>query len=119
MRRSIRCLSSLRSPSWSPGGLAIAGLLAAGTMIGGLAGLAVFAAALTAGLAIRHRRPLFDRLTLFAAPTGLILAGALLSRYPWRSTDGYIGHSAWVQLPALIGIAALAASLLSTGRKVE
>ena len=33
---------------------------------------------------------------------GLILAGAVLSRYPWRSVDGYIGHSPWVQLMALI-----------------
>ncbi|MDA2950552.1 MAG: hypothetical protein O2892_16160, partial [Actinomycetota bacterium] len=46
------------------------------------------------------------------AATGLILAGALLSRYPWRSVDGYVGQSPWVQLPALIALGALSASLL-------
>ena len=49
---------------------------------------------------------------LAAAAGGLILAGAILSRYPWRSVDGYIGHSPWVQLPALIALGALAASML-------
>jgi arabinofuranan 3-O-arabinosyltransferase len=44
----------------------------------------------------------------------LILAGALLARYPWRSVDGYIGASAWVQLPALIAVAAVAVSALET-----
>ena len=47
-----------------------------------------------------------------AAAGGLILAGAILSRYPWRSVDGYIGHSPWVQLPALFALGALAASML-------
>jgi len=41
---------------------------------------------------------------------GLILGGAALSRHPWRSVDGYAGHSAAVQLLALISLAALAAS---------
>jgi arabinofuranan 3-O-arabinosyltransferase len=97
---------------WRPGLLGVAGLLAAGTLIAGPAGLAIFGAALGAGQVMRRRRPRFDRITLYAVPVGLIVAGALLSRYPWRSVDGYVGHSAWVQLPALIGIAALAASLL-------
>jgi len=97
---------------WRPGPLGVAGLLAAGTLIAGPAGLAMFGAALAAGYLMRHRRRTLDRVTLFAVPGGLILAGALLARYPWRSVDGYIGHSAWVQLPALVGIAALAASLL-------
>jgi arabinofuranan 3-O-arabinosyltransferase len=58
-----------------------------------------------------------DRWTLAVVPAGLILAGALLSRYPWRSVDGYIGHSAWVQLLALIALAALAASLLPVPKR--
>ena len=94
---------------WRPGVLGVVGLLAAGTLIAGPAGLVVFGIAVGAGCAMRDRQ--FDRVALFVVPVGLILAGALLSRYPWRSVDGYIGHSAWVQLPALIGIAALAASL--------
>jgi len=94
---------------WRPGLIGVAGLLAAGTLIAGPAGLALFGIVMGAGYLMRHRQ--FDRITLFAVPAGLILAGALLSRYPWRSVDGYIGHSAWVQLPAVIAIAALAASL--------
>ena len=97
---------------WNPGPLSVAGLLAAGALIGGAGGLAVFAVALAGGYLLRRRQPLVDRLTLATTATGLILAGALLSRYPWRSVDGYIGQSPWVQLPALIALGALAASLL-------
>lgn len=104
---------------WNPGPLAVAGLLAAGALIGGAGGLAVFAVALAGGYLLRHRQPLADRLTLATTATGLILAGALLSRYPWRSVDGYIGQSAWVQLPALIALGALAASLLPAAPPVE
>ena len=75
---------------------------------------AVMTGALIAGRLLAHRRRLRDRLTLAAVPGGVILAGALLSRYPWRSVDGYIGPSPWVQLPALIAVAALAASVVPT-----
>jgi arabinofuranan 3-O-arabinosyltransferase len=51
--------------------------------------------------------------TLAASACGLIAAGTLLSRYPWRSVDGYIGHSPWVQLLALIAVGALAASAIN------
>jgi len=97
---------------WSPVVTATIGLVAAGAVIAGVGGIAVFGAALIAAHLLRHRRDLLDRLTLAVAPAGLILAGALLARYPWRSVDGYIGHSAWVQLPALVAVAALAASVL-------
>lgn len=97
---------------WSAPALAGAGVLAVGALIAGLGGLAIVGAALAVTVALRHRQRLRDRLTLGAASGGLILAGALLSRYPWRSIDGYIGHSPWVQLPALIALGALAASVL-------
>ena len=51
--------------------------------------------------------------TLWLSAGGLILAGATLSRHPWRSVDGYAGHSAGVQLLALISLAALAASTVT------
>jgi len=98
---------------WSPVVTAAIGLVAAGAVIAGVGGIAVFGAALIAAHLLRHRQHLLDRLTLAVAPAGLILAGALLARYPWRSVDGYIGHSAWVQLPALVAVAALAASVLA------
>ena len=51
-------------------------------------------------------------MTLGLAAGGLTLAGGVLSRYPWRSVDGYIGHAWGVQLLALISVAALAASVV-------
>jgi arabinofuranan 3-O-arabinosyltransferase len=96
-----------------PGLLGVAALLGFGAVIAGFAGVAVFGCALAVGLLMRHRQPDLDRLTLLTVPAGVILSGALLSRYPWRSVDGYIGHSAWVQLPALIALGALAASLVA------
>ena len=92
---------------WAPRTTAAAAVLASGALIGGVAGIVVFAGA----LALRR-----DRVTLAAAPIGLILAGALLARYPWRSVDGYIGHSPWVQVPALIAVGVLAASAIPPAR---
>ncbi len=36
----------------------------------------------------------------------------MLSQNPWRSVDGYAGHSAGVQLLALVSVGALAASVV-------
>ena len=90
---------------------AVAGL-AACALIAGPAGGLVFGAAMGVGYLLRHRRRLRDRLTLLVVPAGLIVAGMLLSRYPWRSVDGYIGHSPWVQLPAMIAVGVLCAAAL-------
>ena len=107
-RRTVRATAAPRP--WQPRVAAAVGTLAAGTLLGGIAGAAVFGAALAAGALLRHRDRLRDRLTLAVVPVALIAAGALLSRYPWRSVDGYIGHSPWVQLPALIAVGVLTAS---------
>lgn len=96
----------------APRAVAVAGLLLAGTVIAGWGGAFAFGGVLLAGHLLRDRPQLRDRLTIAATSFGLIVAGALLSRYPWRSVDGYIGHSAWVQLPALISIGVLGASVL-------
>jgi arabinofuranan 3-O-arabinosyltransferase len=50
------------------------------------------------------------------AAGGLIAAGAVLSRGPWRSVDGYLGHSAGVQFLALLSVAMLAASTVAIDR---
>ena len=42
---------------------------------------------------LRNRPGVCDAITVGASAGGLILAGAVLSRYPWRSVDGYVGHS--------------------------
>jgi arabinofuranan 3-O-arabinosyltransferase len=45
----------------------------------------------------------------------LIVAGAVLCRHPWRSVDGYAGHSAGAQLAALVSVAALVATAVVVG----
>ncbi|HWS94436.1 MAG TPA: alpha-(1-_3)-arabinofuranosyltransferase family protein, partial [Mycobacterium sp.] len=47
------------------------------------------------------------------AAVAVLAAGAALSRHPWRSVGGYAGHSANVQLLALISLAVLAASAVT------
>ena len=98
---------------WAPGTWAVVGVLAAGAVIAGAAGVVVAAAALSLRYALRHRARVRDRATVWLSAGGLILAGAALSRHPWRSVDGYAGHSANVQLLALISLAAVAASSVS------
>jgi arabinofuranan 3-O-arabinosyltransferase len=90
-----------------------AAILAVGGVIAGVAGVAVMGAALGIRYLLRDRGRLRDALTVGVSAGGLILAGAVLSQHPWRSVDGYAGHSASVQLLALISIAALAASVAS------
>ncbi|WP_186245522.1 alpha-(1-_3)-arabinofuranosyltransferase [Mycobacterium simulans] len=98
---------------WRPGGWGTVGALVAGVLIAGPAGAVVVGAVLGLRVALRHRERLRDRLTVGLSAGGLILAGAVLSRYPWRSVDGYAGHSASVQLLAMISLAAVAASAVS------
>ncbi len=95
---------------WRPGCWAAVGALGAGVLIAGPGGGVVVGAALGLRYVLRHRERLRDRLTVGLSAGGLILAGAALSRYPWRSVDGYAGHSASVQLLAMISLAAVAAS---------
>ncbi|WP_422742947.1 alpha-(1-_3)-arabinofuranosyltransferase domain-containing protein [Mycobacterium sp. WMMD1722] len=97
---------------WSPGPLpASAAVVALGAVISGPAGAAVAAAALAVQFVLRGRARLRDRVTVGVTAGGLILAGAALAQHPWRSVDGYVGHSAGVQLLALISVTTLAASV--------
>lgn len=100
--------------TWAPGqvptGIAV---VAAGGVISGIAGALVVAAALAVRHLLRHRARLQETVTVGTCAAGLIVAGAALSRYPWRSVDGYVGHSAGVQLVALIAVAMLAASTVT------
>jgi arabinofuranan 3-O-arabinosyltransferase len=91
---------------WAPGAGAAVAILAVGAAIAGWAGAVVVGAAFGLRYALR------DRATVGLSAGGLILAGAALSRHPWRSVDGYAGHSASVQLLALISLAAVAASVV-------
>ncbi|MCX2713101.1 alpha-(1-_3)-arabinofuranosyltransferase [Mycolicibacterium sp. J2] len=96
---------------WQPRPVVLGGLaVAAGAVISGVAGAVVVAVALGARYLLRQRPRPLELVTVGTCAAGLIVAGAALSRYPWRSVDGYVGHSPWVQLPALIAVAMLAAS---------
>ncbi|ORW19920.1 hypothetical protein AWC18_13135 [Mycolicibacter nonchromogenicus] len=98
---------------WGPGRrLAATGALTVGSLIAGVTGAAVFVAALMLLFALRHRQRVFDVARLGLSAGGLITAGAMLGRHPWRSVDGYAGHSAGVQLAALVSVAVLAATAL-------
>ena len=98
---------------WHPGPVLVgAGVLAVCGALSGFAGLLVAGAALGIHHLLRRRESLCEKVTLACAAGGLVFSGAVLSRYPWRSVDGYIGHSPWVQFLALISVAAVAASTL-------
>ena len=99
-----------------PTAAAAVAVLGAGWLISGIAGVAVFAGALALRYWLRDRPSLSDAVTLGATASGFILAGAVLSRHPWRSVSGYVGHSWGVQLLALIAVAALAASIVPITR---
>ncbi|ULE35568.1 alpha-(1-_3)-arabinofuranosyltransferase [Mycobacterium sp. IDR2000157661] len=98
---------------WRPGpvtgGLAV---LAVGAVISGVVGAVVMGAALALRYWLRDREKRCEAVTVGAAAGGLIAAGALLSQGPWRSVDGYVGHSWGVQLLALVSVAAVAASVI-------
>ncbi|WKG06816.1 alpha-(1-_3)-arabinofuranosyltransferase [Mycolicibacterium sp. HK-90] len=99
---------------WQPSPtVAGAAVLAAGTAISGVAGLVVAGATLGLRYLLRDRVVRREKLTVAVASGGLILAGAALSQYPWRSVDGYVGHSPWVQLLALLSITCVAASTVT------
>ena len=99
-----------------PTAAAAVGVLAAGWLVSGVAGVVVFAGALAVRYRLRDRPSLSDSVTLGVTATGFILAGAVLSRHPWRSVSGYVGHAWGVQLLALIAVAALAASVVPITR---
>ena len=100
---------------WAPGPWAAVAILAAGGVVAGVVGVLVMGAALGLRWVLRNRPRRRDAVALWLSAGGLILAGAALSRHPWRSVDGYAGHSAGVQLLALVSLAALAASTVARG----
>jgi arabinofuranan 3-O-arabinosyltransferase len=104
---------------WAPGPWAAVAVLAAMSLTAGVAGGVVFGAALGLRWALRNRPRQLDAVTLALSAGGLILAGAALARHPWRAVDGYAGHSAVVQLLALISLAVVAASVLTPAEQAS
>ena len=99
---------------WHPGQVtASVAVVVAAAVISGIAGVIVGGAALGVRYLLRRRESLCEAVTVSVAAGGLIVAGAVLSQNPWRSVDGYAGHSVGVQLLALVSVAMLAASTVS------
>lgn len=106
--------------AWQPGPAAAgAAVLLVGYLISGFVGVVVLGGAIGVRYLLRGRSRRCDDVTRGAAAGGLILAGAILSQYPWRSVDGYIGHTWGVQLLALISVGALAASVVPISRSAR
>ncbi|MBJ8347723.1 DUF3367 domain-containing protein [Antrihabitans sp. YC2-6] len=90
------------------------GLLGLTFVIAGPVG-AIVTAAVAAGTAYvaRKRGSITARQALVGlAGTACAVSIAALSTGPWRSPDGYVGHSWWVQAPALLAVIALGLSAL-------
>jgi arabinofuranan 3-O-arabinosyltransferase len=105
---------------WHPGRVTTSvAVVAAAAVISGIPGIIVGGAALGLRYVLRSREKLCEAVTVGLAAGGLILAGAVLSQNPWRSVDGYVGHSAGVQLLALVSVAMLAASTVPVNRRSE
>ncbi|MBB2988780.1 arabinofuranan 3-O-arabinosyltransferase [Mycolicibacterium iranicum] len=109
-----RVTPSPAAQPWRPPALAVAGAAGvAAAVISGAGGVVVAAGVLGIRYLLRRRDRILDALTVGTAAFGLILAGAALSQNPWRSVDGYVGHSAGVQLLALLSVVAVATSTVS------
>jgi arabinofuranan 3-O-arabinosyltransferase len=103
---------------WHPHAVVVsAATLIAGAVISGVAGVVVVGMAVGLRYLLRNRERLCETVTVGVSASGLILAGAVLSQNPWRSVDGYAGHSTGVQLLALISVAAVAASTVPIRRR--
>ena len=103
---------------WQPGRVTTSvAVVAAAAVISGIAGVIVGGAALGLRHLLRRREKLCEAVTVALAAGGLI-SGAVLSQNPWRSVDGYAGHSVGVQLLALVSVAMLAASAVPTSGRL-
>ncbi|MGB1224648.1 MAG: hypothetical protein ACPHCN_10960, partial [Mycobacterium sp.] len=107
--RAVNSPAPPRNPATTARGTA---LVVAATVISGVAGAAVAGIALGFRHLLRARETLWQRITVGTAAAGLVLAGAVLSQHPWRSVDGYAGHSAGVQFLTLLSVVAVAVSAL-------
>jgi arabinofuranan 3-O-arabinosyltransferase len=105
---------------WHPNRVTVSvTVLATAALVSGIVGVIVGGTALGLRYMLRRREKLCEAVTVGVAAGGLIVAGAVLSQNPWRSVDGYAGHSPGVQLLALASLAMLAASTVSLiGRSV-
>ena len=102
------------SRTWRSPAVGFAGVLAAAVVVAGAAGAAVVVvgAAGVVAVARRRGRRAASRLLVGTAGGATMIAMALLSTGPWRSPDGYVGHSYLIQLAALVGLVAVGLAAL-------
>jgi arabinofuranan 3-O-arabinosyltransferase len=105
-----------RAPrTWNSRVLAMIGLTLAALLISGPVAAAIAVAGLAAERFFARRMP---RILVAVAGIGAALSAAALSTGPWRSPDGYMGGSLWVQFPALVAVVALGLSALPQWRRL-
>ncbi|MBV8965368.1 MAG: DUF3367 domain-containing protein [Mycobacteriaceae bacterium] len=114
-RRNVRDVATEPPRTWRPPrGLATVAVLGAGWLIAGVAGVVVVGSLAAVRYLLRARPSRWDVIAVATSATAFIMAGAVLSRHPWRSVGGYVGHSWGVQLLALTAIGALAVSVIGS-----
>ncbi|MDG3015775.1 alpha-(1-_3)-arabinofuranosyltransferase [Speluncibacter jeojiensis] len=106
--------------TWRSTGLGLVGVVASATVISGPVGVVVAVAlsALTGWLTAVRSRSFAVRTLVVLAGTGMVVGTAILSTGPWRSRDGYLGHSMLVQFPALVALVAVGVSAVPLSRAV-
>ncbi len=105
---------------WQPPAVARgAAVVAVGALVSGIAGAVVAGGLLGLRHLLRARENIWNATVVATAAVGLILAGAVLSQNPWRSVDGYVGHSAGVQFLALLSVVAVVASAVSRTERAD
>ncbi|MGA9873595.1 MAG: alpha-(1-_3)-arabinofuranosyltransferase [Rhodococcus sp. (in: high G+C Gram-positive bacteria)] len=89
-------------------------LVAAVAVMAGIAGVVTTGMVAAAAVALERRfgGDVAARTLVVVAGVGALTAMALLSKGPWRSPDGYIGHSYLIQLAALVALVAVAVGAL-------
>nr|WP_245663589.1 alpha-(1->3)-arabinofuranosyltransferase family protein [Nocardia inohanensis] len=100
--------------TWHSRTLGAAGLAAATGIICGPAGIVLTALGLIADRYLTRRYP---TLLVWVAGLGTAVCAAALSTGPWRSIDGYLGGSLWVQFPALVAIVAVGIAALPSRQR--
>ncbi|WTZ54929.1 alpha-(1-_3)-arabinofuranosyltransferase [Nocardia sp. NBC_01388] len=99
--------------TWRSRTVGAAGLAVAAGLIAGPTGIVLTAL----GLVAAYFRPRdWSRALVAIAFAGTAISAAALSTGPWRSPEGYMGASLWVQFPALVAIVALGLSALPSRR---
>ncbi|MCM6777449.1 DUF3367 domain-containing protein [Nocardia sp. CDC159] len=111
-RRAEEPMPSGDSPprTWRSRIAAAAGLTAAALLISGPVAVGLTAAGLVAD---RYFPRIMPRALVALAGLGTAVSAAALSTGPWRSPQGYMGGSLWVQLPAVVAVVAVGIAALS------